>query len=232
MKTDDVIVSFRGVRKTYDGETLVVKHLDLDIYQGEFLTLLGPSGSGKSSLLYLLSGLKVPTRGEVCFRGTSLSKLTDEERSALRIHQFGFVFQQPYLLGYLTALENVMLPLELQGDVSTAEMRRRATTLLERVGLGARLSHYPKTLSGGEQQRVALARAFVTEPDILFADEPTGSLDTATGEAVIALMFELNQSAGSTLVLVTHDRSVAARCNRILTIEAGHLVGDETVTEL
>lgn len=144
----------------------------------------------------------------------------------------GFVFQSFQLLPHLTALENVMLPLELQGDVNATEMRRRATTLLERVGLGARLSHYPKTLSGGEQQRVALARAFVTEPDILFADEPTGSLDTATGEAVIALMFELNQSAGSTLVLVTHDRSVAARCNRILTIEAGHLVGDETVTEL
>jgi putative ABC transport system ATP-binding protein len=144
----------------------------------------------------------------------------------------GFVFQSFQLLPHLTALENVMLPLELQGSASGPEMRRRATVLLERVGLGARLSHYPKTLSGGEQQRVALARAFVTEPDILFADEPTGSLDTATGEAVIALMFELNRSAGSTLVLVTHDRSVAARCSRILTIEAGHLIGDETVTEL
>lgn len=150
----------------------------------------------------------------------------------MRGSHVGFVFQSFQLLPHLTALENVMLPLELQGDVSTAEMRRRATVLLERVGLGARLSHYPKTLSGGEQQRVALARAFVTEPDILFADEPTGSLDTATGEAVIALMFELNRSAGSTLVLVTHDRSVAARCSRILTIEAGHLVGDEAVTEL
>lgn len=199
---------------------------------GETLAIVGASGSGKSTLLGLLAGLDLPTSGSVRLLGHDLFGLDEDGRAAVRGSHVGFVFQSFQLLPHLTALENVMLPLELQGDAGAADMRRRATVLLERVGLGARLSHYPKTLSGGEQQRVALARAFVTEPDILFADEPTGSLDTATGEAVIALMFELNRSAGSTLVLVTHDRSVAARCSRILTIEAGHLVGDEIVTEL
>ncbi len=214
------------------GELPILSDVAFRVEAGETLAIVGASGSGKSTLLGLLAGLDLPTSGSVRLLGHDLFGLDEDGRAAVRGSHVGFVFQSFQLLPHLTALENVMLPLELQGDVGAADMRRRATVLLERVGLGARLSHYPRTLSGGEQQRVALARAFVTEPDILFADEPTGSLDTATGEAVIALMFELNRSAGSTLVLVTHDRSVAARCGRILTIEAGHLVGDEIVTEL
>ncbi|MDE2202592.1 MAG: ABC transporter ATP-binding protein [Burkholderiaceae bacterium] len=214
------------------GELPILSDVTFRVEAGETLAIVGASGSGKSTLLGLLAGLDLPTSGSVTLLGHELFKLDEDGRAAVRGSHVGFVFQSFQLLPHLTALENVMLPLELQGDVSAAEMRRRASTLLDRVGLGSRLSHYPKTLSGGEQQRVALARAFVTQPDILFADEPTGSLDTATGEAVIALMFELNRSAGSTLVLVTHDRSVAARCGRILTIEAGRLVADETVTEL
>jgi putative ABC transport system ATP-binding protein len=214
------------------GELPILSDVAFRVEAGETLAIVGASGSGKSTLLGLLAGLDLPTSGSVKLLGHDLFSLDEDGRAAVRGSHVGFVFQSFQLLPHLTALENVMLPLELQGSASGPEMRRRATVLLERVGLGARLSHYPKTLSGGEQQRVALARAFVTEPDILFADEPTGSLDTATGEAVIALMFELNRSAGSTLVLVTHDRSVAARCSRILTIEAGHLIGDETVTEL
>lgn len=234
-KVGVVVLEAKGLTKRFTEGRLdvtVLKGVDLQIRAGETLAIVGASGSGKSTLLGLLAGLDLPTSGKVKLLGHDLFGLDEDGRAFVRGSHVGFVFQSFQLLPHLTALENVMLPLELQGEVSAAEMRRRATVLLERVGLGARLSHYPKTLSGGEQQRVALARAFVTEPDILFADEPTGSLDTATGEAVIALMFELNQSAKSTLVLVTHDRSVAARCNRILTIEAGHLVGDETVTEL
>ena len=186
---------------------------------------MGASGSGKSTLLGLLAGLDLPSTGAVRLHGQDLFQLNEDQRAALRGRHVGFVFQSFQLVGHLTALENVMLPLELRGE--TAQVRERATEMLERVGLGKRLGHYPRTLSGGEQQRVALARAFVARPDILFADEPTGSLDTATGEAVIALMFELNRDAGSTLVLVTHDRSVAARCGRILTIDAGRVASDE-----
>jgi len=192
---------------------------------GEPRALVGASGSGKSTLLGLLAGLDLPSTGSVRLHGQDLFTLDEDQRAALRGRHVGFVFQSFQLVGHLTALENVMLPLELRGE--TDRVRERATEMLVRVGLGMRLTHYPRTLSGGEQQRVALARAFVARPDILFADEPTGSLDTSTGEAVIALMFELNRNAGSTLVLVTHDRSVAARCARILTIDAGRVASDE-----
>jgi len=207
------------------GSLTILHDVTFSVTAGETLAIVGASGSGKSTLLGLLAGLDLPSTGQVQLKGHDLFALDEDQRAALRGRHVGFVFQSFQLVGHLTALENVMLPLELRGE--TDQVRARATDMLDRVGLGTRLSHYPRTLSGGEQQRVALARAFVTRPDILFADEPTGSLDTATGEAVIALMFELNRDAGSTLVLVTHDRSVAARCARILTIDAGRVASDE-----
>lgn len=207
------------------GSLTILHDVSFSVTPGETLAIVGASGSGKSTLLGLLAGLDLPSEGSVKLHGQDLFAMGEDQRAALRGQHVGFVFQSFQLVGHLTALENVMLPLELRGE--TVQVRERAQAMLERVGLGRRLSHYPRTLSGGEQQRVALARAFVTRPDILFADEPTGSLDTATGEAVIALMFELNRDAGSTLVLVTHDRSVAARCGRILTIEAGRVASDE-----
>jgi putative ABC transport system ATP-binding protein len=172
-------------------------------------------------LLGLLAGLDTPSSGKVVLDGTDIFALDEDGRAAFRKARLGFVFQSFQLLAHLNALENVMLPLELRGD---GDARAKAEAMLGRVGLGSRLRHYPKYLSGGEQQRVALARAFVTEPPLLFADEPTGSLDAATGEAVIRLMFDLNRERGSTLVLVTHDPAMAARCGRILTISAGRLV--------
>ena len=182
--------------------------------------IVGASGSGKSTLLSIIAGLDTPTRGRVRLAGQDLFAIDEDERAALRARQVGFVFQSFQLLGNLTALENVMLPLELQGR---GDARVLATEMLGRVGLGERLRHYPKVLSGGEQQRVALARAFVVQPAVLLADEPTGSLDFATGEKVMELMFELNREAGTTLVLVTHDRGIAQRCDRQLRIEAGRL---------
>ncbi|CAG9171785.1 ABC transporter ATP-binding protein [Cupriavidus respiraculi] len=207
------------------GSLTILHDVSFSVTPGETLAIVGASGSGKSTLLGLLAGLDLPSTGTVSLHGHDIFKLTEDQRAALRGRHVGFVFQSFQLVGHLTAIENVMLPLELRGE--TDGVRERAKAMLERVGLGARLSHYPRTLSGGEQQRVALARAFVARPDLLFADEPTGSLDTATGEAVIELMFELNRDAGSTLVLVTHDRSVAARCGRILTIDAGKVASDE-----
>ncbi|SOY46657.1 putative ABC transporter, atp_binding component [Cupriavidus taiwanensis] len=201
--------------------------MTFSVTPGETLAIVGASGSGKSTLLGLLAGLDLPSTGTVRLQGQDLYALDEDQRAAVRGRHVGFVFQSFQLVAHLTALENVMLPLELRGE--TAQVRERAVDMLQRVGLGARLGHYPRTLSGGEQQRVALARAFVARPDILFADEPTGSLDTATGEAVIALMFELNRDAGSTLVLVTHDRSVASRCGRVLTIDAGRVASDEWI---
>ena len=183
--------------------------------------IVGASGSGKSTLLAIIAGLDTPTAGSVQLAGADLFSLDEDARAELRSHKVGFVFQSFQLLGNLTALENVMLPLELMGRV---DARAHATEMLRRVGLGERLSHYPKVLSGGEQQRVALARAFVVRPAVLLADEPTGSLDFATGENVMALMLELNREAGTTLVLVTHDNSIAARCDRQLHIEAGRLL--------
>ena len=203
--------------------TLTILHeIAFELRPRESVAIVGASGSGKSTLLSILAGLDTPTSGTVMLAGSDLFALDEDERAALRSRQVGFVFQSFQLLGNLTALENVMLPLELMGR---SDAREAATEMLRRVGLAERLRHYPKVLSGGEQQRVALARAFVVRPAVLLADEPTGSLDFATGETVMALMFELNREAGTTLVLVTHDKSIAARCDRQLHIEAGRLLG-------
>jgi len=203
------------------GELTILRDIDFTVAAGETLAIVGASGSGKSTLLGLLAGLDTPTEGTVRLDGTDIYALDEDGRAGLRQARLGFVFQSFQLLSHLTALENVMLPLELRRDDGA---REKAEAMLARVGLSARLRHYPKYLSGGEQQRVALARAFVTEPPLLLADEPTGSLDAATGDAVIRLMFELNAERGSTLVLVTHDPSIAARCRRTITIAAGRLV--------
>lgn len=202
------------------GELTILDGVDLCVRAGETLAIVGASGSGKSTLLGLLAGLDRPTAGSISLDGSDLSCMDEDGRAAFRQRHLGFVFQSFQLLPHFNALENVMLPLELRGDRNA---RDRAARMLERVGLSARLRHYPKYLSGGEQQRVALARAFVTEPPLLLADEPTGSLDAASGEAVIDLMFELNRERGSTLVLVTHDRGVAARCGRTVSMNAGRL---------
>jgi len=208
------------------GTLTILNGINFTVQAGETLAIVGASGSGKSTLLGILAGLDTPSSGEVHLSGVDMFSLTEDGRAQFRKEHVGFVFQSFQLLMHLTALENVMLPLELRGD---QEAKQKAEKMLERVGLSSRLKHYPKFLSGGEQQRVALARAFVTEPTLLFADEPTGSLDAATGEAVIQLMFALNREFHSTLVLVTHDMSIAARCGRTLTIAAGHLVADESV---
>jgi len=203
------------------GELTILQEIDFTVQPAETLALVGASGSGKSTLLGLLAGLDTPSGGTVRLDGTDIFALDEDGRAAFRKAKLGFVFQSFQLLAHLNALENVMLPLELRGESGAAE---KATEMLGRVGLGSRLKHYPKFLSGGEQQRVALARAFVTQPPLLFADEPTGSLDAATGESIIQLMFELNRERGSTLVLVTHDPGMAARCGRTITIAAGRLV--------
>jgi putative ABC transport system ATP-binding protein len=203
------------------GELTILYSVDFTVQPAETLAIVGASGSGKSTLLGLLAGLDNPSSGKVVLGGVDIFALDEDGRAALRKAKLGFVFQSFQLLAHLNALDNVMLPLELRGD---DQARAKAVAMLGRVGLSSRLKHYPKYLSGGEQQRVALARAFVTEPPLLFADEPTGSLDAATGEAVIQLMFELNRERGSTLVLVTHDPSIAARCARTITIAAGRLV--------
>src|SRR4249920_1317204 len=204
-----------------DHELTILRDVSFTIRSGEAVAIVGASGSGKSTLLSLMAGLDVPSEGSVSLDGVSLSSLDEDGRAAIRGEKVGFVFQSFQLLPALTALENVMLPLELRGDRSALAASRR---ILERVGLGERLEHYPRQLSGGEQQRVALARAFVTEPDLLFADEPTGNLDTDTGRAIIELLFELNAQSGTTLVLVTHDERIAERCGRILRLAAGRLV--------
>lgn len=200
---------------------VILDGVDLTVFAGEAVAIVGASGSGKSTLLGLLAGLDVPSEGTVLLQGSPLFSLDEDERAALRGRLIGFVFQNFQLLPTLTALENVMLPLEL-GGVDDAGQRSREW--LDRVGLSHRVHHYPRTLSGGEQQRVALARAFVTSPKVILADEPAGNLDTATGEAVIELMFSLREREGTTLVLVTHDASLARRCDRILKMHAGRLV--------
>jgi putative ABC transport system ATP-binding protein len=202
------------------GELTILQEIDFTVQPAETLALVGASGSGKSTLLGLLAGLDTPSSGTVRLDGTDIFALDEDGRAAFRKAKLGFVFQSFQLLTHLNALENVMLPLELRGESGA---REKAADMLGRVGLGSRLKHYPKFLSGGEQ-RVALARAFVTQPPLLFADEPTGSLDAATGESIIGLMFELNRERGSTLVLVTHDPGMAARCGRTITIAAGRLV--------
>jgi len=203
-----------------NGELAILKGINLEIKPGETVAITGASGSGKSTLLALLAGLDGASEGEVYLDGTALSTLDEEGRAALRADRVGFVFQSFQLLPALTALENVMLPLELHG---AADARERAGQYLDRVGLASRRDHYPRQLSGGEQQRVAIARAFAGDPRVLFADEPTGNLDTATGRRVADLLFELNRDAGTTLVLVTHDPNLAARCGRTLHMDSGEL---------
>ena len=199
----------------------ILRDIDFRLAPRETAAIVGASGSGKSTLLSIIAGLDTPTRGTVRLDGQDLFALNEDDRAALRAQKVGFVFQSFQLMGNLTALENVMLPLEL---AERRDARKAATEMLQRVGLGQRLGHYPKVLSGGEQQRVALARAFVVQPALLLADEPTGSLDFATGESIMQLMFDLNREQGTTLVLVTHDRGIAAQCERRITIDAGRVV--------
>ena len=208
---------------TADGDLAILHDLSFQIEQGESVAIIGASGSGKSTLLSLLAGLDLPSTGQIDLMGQSLNMLDEDGRARLRGEFVGFVFQSFQLLPHLTALENVMLPLEMAG-VEHAEARLEAHQWLEKVGLSLRANHFPKTLSGGEQQRVALARAFINKPAILFADEPTGSLDEASGNRVIELLFELNRENSSTLVLVTHDPALAARCGRQLSLQGGRLV--------
>jgi len=207
---------------TADGELAILHDLSFRIDQGESVAIVGASGSGKSTLLSLLAGLDLPSSGQIDLMGQNLNLLDEDGRARLRGQYVGFVFQSFQLLPHLTALENVMLPLEMAG-VSQAVAKYAAAEWLEKVELGARVNHFPKTLSGGEQQRVALARAFINKPAILFADEPTGSLDEASGNRVIELLFELNRENSSTLVLVTHDPALAARCGRQLSLHGGCL---------
>lgn len=221
----DPIIAVRHLSKRVNDATgtLTILHdIDFMLSPRQTAAIVGASGSGKSTLLSLIAGLDLPSEGTVVLDGIDLFELDEDQRAAARAQRVGFVFQSFQLLPNLTALENVMLPLELLGRPGA---RAAATEMLRRVGLGERLAHYPRVLSGGEQQRVALARAFVVQPAVLLADEPTGSLDFATGERVMGLMFEMNREAGTTLVLVTHDRAIAARCDRQLHIEAGRLAG-------
>ncbi|EXF47205.1 ABC transporter ATP-binding protein [Pseudomonas sp. BAY1663] len=204
-----------------EGELSILADLSLELDKGDSLAIVGTSGSGKSTLLGLLAGLDLPSSGEVHLAGHALAQLDEDQRARVRAEHVGFVFQSFQLLDSLNALENVMLPLELEGR---RDAQARASELLERVGLGARLHHYPRQLSGGEQQRVALARAFAAEPDVLFADEPTGNLDSHTGAHITELLFELNRERGTTLVLVTHDERLAQRCHRLLRLEGGRQV--------
>jgi putative ABC transport system ATP-binding protein len=203
------------------GQLTILDGVGFTIAKGEAVAIVGASGSGKSTLLSLLAGLDVPSSGSVTLDGAPMSTLDEDGRARVRGEKVGFVFQSFQLLPSLTALENVMLPLELRGD---DDAEGPARTILGQVGLGERLGHYPRQLSGGEQQRVALARAFVTRPAVLFADEPTGNLDTLTGQAIVDLLFDLNREAGTTLVLVTHDERLAARCGRVLRLDSGRLV--------
>ena len=221
------IISVEHVHKSVTDSTgtlAILRDIDFSLAARETAAIVGASGSGKSTLLSIVAGLDTPTQGTVRLGGQDLFALDEDARAELRARQVGFVFQSFQLMGNLTALENVMLPLELAGR---SDARKAAGEMLARVGLAERLGHYPRVLSGGEQQRVALARAFVVQPAVLLADEPTGSLDFATGETVMNLMFDLNREQGTTLVLVTHDRGIAERCERRITIEAGRIAREE-----
>ena len=227
----DVMIAVQHVFKSVTDSTgtlTILRDIDFSLHAGETAAIVGASGSGKSTLLSIIAGLDTPSQGTVHIDGVDLYQRTEDERAALRAEKVGFVFQSFQLLANLSALENVMLPLELAGR---RDARAAAPPMLQRVGLGERLNSYPKVLSGGEQQRVALARAFVVRPAVLLADEPTGSLDFATGAKVMELMFELNRELGTTLVLVTHDLAIAQRCERRLTIDAGELVGNSREAE-
>jgi putative ABC transport system ATP-binding protein len=226
----DSIISVEQVCKSVSdstGSLQILRDIDFALKAKETAAIVGASGSGKSTLLSIVAGLDTPTSGTVRLAGQDLFAIDEDDRAALRAQKVGFVFQSFQLLGNLTALENVMLPLEL---ADRKDARAAATEMLGRVGLSQRLNAYPKVLSGGEQQRVALARAFVVRPAVLLADEPTGSLDFATGEKIMELMFDLNREQGTTLVLVTHDKSIAARCDRRITIEAGRMLEEIDAT--
>ena len=226
----DSIISVEQVCKSVTdstGSLQILRDIDFALKAKETAAIVGASGSGKSTLLSIVAGLDTPTSGTVRLAGQDLFAIDEDDRAALRAQKVGFVFQSFQLLGNLTALENVMLPLEL---ADRKDARAAATEMLGRVGLSQRLNAYPKVLSGGEQQRVALARAFVVRPAVLLADEPTGSLDFATGEKIMELMFDLNREQGTTLVLVTHDKSIAARCDRRITIEAGRMLEEVDAT--
>ena len=221
---DQIVLEARHVSKTVsspEGSLTILADVSLAVRTGETLAIVGASGAGKSTLLAILAGLDSPSTGQVLIAGTDLTELDEDGRAQIRGQHVGFVFQSFHLIPSLTAIENVMLPLELRGR---PDARQVAAEALAQVGLTARAGHYPKQLSGGEQQRVAIARAFVTHPAVLFADEPTGNLDTATGQKITDLLFELNRSIGSTLILVTHDRPLAQRCRRVLELDAGHAV--------
>ena len=224
--TRDIVLEARNLSKQVsspEGPLTIVRNVSFTVTQGESIALVGPSGAGKSTLLALLAGLDLPSSGEVVLAGETLGALDEDGRARLRAERVGFVFQSFHLLPSLTALENVMLPLELAGR---DDARAAAGEMLARVGLAARMGHYPRQLSGGEQQRVALARASVGAPAVLFADEPTGNLDTATGERIAQLLFELNRGSDTTLVLVTHEATLAGRCGRVLSMDAGALIHD------
>ncbi|MFU8815275.1 MAG: ABC transporter ATP-binding protein [Pseudomonadales bacterium] len=219
-----VVIRAQGVDKvvpTAEGQLVILDGIELEINAGESVAIVGASGSGKTTLLGILAGLDLPSAGVVTLVGRELTSLDEEQRARVRGEEVGFVFQTFQLLSSLTALENVMLPAELHGERDAGDQARQ---LLEKVGLGQRLGHYPRQLSGGEQQRVAIARAFASRPNVLFADEPTGNLDTATGGRIIDLLFDLNAEFSTTLVLVTHDDRLAARCQRVVVIDGGRIV--------
>jgi len=222
----DTVLEAIGVGKQVsspEGTLAILTGVSLAIARGETVAVMGASGAGKSTLLALLAGLDEPTSGEVRLADNDLTRLDEDGRAAVRARHVGFVFQSFHLVPSLTAVENVMLPLELAGR---GDARAAALEVLARVGLAERVGHYPRQLSGGEQQRVAIARAFVTRPDVLFADEPTGNLDAATGERIMELLFGLNAETGTTLVLVTHDQALAARCGRVIRLDAGRIAGN------
>jgi putative ABC transport system ATP-binding protein len=221
---DDTVLAAEGIGKQVsspEGTLAILADVSLTIRRGESVAVVGASGAGKSTLLALLAGLDEPTTGRTWLAGHDLTALDEDGRAAVRARHVGFVFQSFHLVPSLTALENVMLPLEL---ARRPDARSAAKDVLARVGLAERLGHYPRQLSGGEQQRVAIARAFVTQPDVLFADEPTGNLDTATGERIMELLFGLDAATRTTLVLVTHDRALAARCDRVIRLDAGRVL--------
>lgn len=226
------MIEVRNVSKqvvTTEGTLRILDQINLSVADGETIAIVGPSGSGKSTLLGILAGLDLPSEGTVSLNGKNITAMDEEGRAAVRAKDVGFVFQSFHLLPGLTALENVALPLELNGDVKALET---AHYYLERVGLDHRTTHYPRQLSGGEQQRVAVARAFACRPTILFADEPTGNLDTGTGQIINDLLFDLNREEGTTLVLVTHEMNLAARCNRTLQLHAGREASAENASEM
>ena len=226
------MIEVRNISKqvvTTEGTLRILDQINLSVADGETIAIVGPSGSGKSTLLGILAGLDLPSEGTVSLNGKNITAMDEEGRAAVRAKDVGFVFQSFHLLPGLTALENVALPLELNGDAKALETARY---YLERVGLDHRTTHYPRQLSGGEQQRVAVARAFACRPTILFADEPTGNLDTGTGQIINDLLFDLNREEGTTLVLVTHEMNLAARCNRTLQLHAGREASAENASEM